>query len=68
MAELTRIYTGFAPRGRTSPAGRPIVFERGVPVEVTAEEAALLDATAEWAEPESDKPKPQASTAKNKES
>ena len=61
---VTRIYTGFAPRGAVTIGDRTVSFVRGEPVEVTAEEAALLGD--EWATPKAKKkaaPKAEASAA-----
>ena len=60
----TRIYTGFAPRGAVTIGDRTVSFVRGEPVEVSAEEAALLGD--EWATPKAKKkaaPKAEASAA-----
>lgn len=51
----TRIYTGFAPRGSVTIGGRTVSFVRGEPVEVSAEEAALLGD--EWTAPKARKAK-----------
>ncbi len=61
---VTRIYTGFAPRGAVTIGDRTVSFVRGEPVEVSAEEAALLGD--EWATPKAKKkaaPKAEASAA-----
>ena len=50
---VTRIYTGFAPRGAVTIGDRTVSFVRGEPVEVSAEEAALLGD--EWATPKAKK-------------
>lgn len=50
-----RIYTGPLRRGRVILPGRRLAFERGVPVEVTNDEAALLSPD-EWASPPAPKP------------
>ena len=55
----TRIYTGFAPRGSVVIGGRTVSFVRGEPIEVSADEAALLDD--EWQAPKARK-----ATAKKK--
>ena len=57
----TRIYTGFAPRGAVTIGDRKVSFVRGEPVEVTAEEAALLGD--EWATPKAKKAAPKADPA-----
>jgi hypothetical protein len=49
----TRIYTGFAPRGAVTIGDRTVSFVRGEPVEVSAEEAALLGD--EWEAPKAKK-------------
>lgn len=61
MAE--RIYIGFARRGWQTLPDRTIPFERGVPVEVTDDEAAVLDEAGGWITPKK-KPAP---TPKNTE-
>ena len=70
MAE--RIYEGFAQRGRQTLPTRTVAFERGVPVEVDADEAAVLDAAGDWSAPKPTKPpeppKPKGSAPKIKES
>lgn len=67
MAE--RIYEGFAQRGRQTLPTRTIAFERGVPVEVDADEAAALDAAGDWSAPKPTKPtSPKGSAPKIKES
>lgn len=43
-----RTYTGFAASGETAPIDRAIRFTHGQPVEVTAEEAAVLDQNPDW--------------------
>lgn len=43
-----RTYTGFAPRGEVQPVDRKIRFKRDEPVEVTDDEAAVLDQNPEW--------------------
>lgn len=60
-------YTGFAPRGRVHLPTRAVPFVRGVPVEVTDDEAAALPAD-EWqpVKPKST-PKPKADEAATKE-
>lgn len=67
MSGLTRTYTGFAPRGRQKLPARSVAFERGVPIEVDADEAAALDAEGGWEAPKTN-PKPKASEAEPKES
>lgn len=51
----TRIYTGFAPRGAVTIGDRTVSFVRGEPVEVSAEEAALLGD--DWVAPKAKKAK-----------
>lgn len=58
---VTRIYTGFAPRGAVTIGDRTVSFVRGEPVEVSAEEAALLGD--EWATPKAKKAAPKAKKA-----
>jgi len=52
-----RIYEGFAQRGRQTLPTRTVAFERGVPVEVDADEATVLDAAGDWSAPKPTKPK-----------
>lgn len=69
MAE--RIYEGFAQRGRQTLPTRTVAFERGVPVEVDADEATVLDAAGDWSAPKpkpTEPPKPKGSAPKIKES
>lgn len=70
MADLTRTYQGFAPSGTVPLPTRRLAFERGVPVAVTEDEAAQLDADPDWSEPKppSKPPTPKGSAPKNKES
>lgn len=63
-----RTYSGFAPAGRQTLPTRTVAFERGAPVDVTDDEAAVLDEAGDWDEPKPKKtPTPQASAAGTKE-
>lgn len=64
MPQLT--YSGFAPRGHVHLPGRVVPFTRGVPVEFTADEAAVLPAD-EWQPTKKSTPKPKADEATTKE-
>jgi len=65
---VERIYSGFASRGRQTLPTRSVAFERGVPVEVDADEAAVLDAASDWSAPKPPKPtEPKGSEPKIKE-
>jgi len=66
-----RIYEGFAQRGRQTLPTRTVAFERGVPVEVDADEAAVLDAAGDWSAPKPkppEPPKPKGSAPEQQES
>jgi hypothetical protein len=67
-----RIYEGFAQRGRQTLPTRTVAFERGVPVEVDADEATVLDAAGDWSAPKPTKPpeppKPKGSAPEQQES
>lgn len=48
MPEFT--YTGFAPEGeQVFPDGTAVPFKRGVPVELTADQAAAVESDEDWA-------------------
>lgn len=64
MSKLT--YSGFAPRGHVHLPTRVVPFTRGVPVEFTADEAAVLPAD-EWQPAKKSTPKPTADEATTKE-
>lgn len=54
MATTTRTYSGPLPRGRVQLGDRRLPFTRGVPIEVNAAEAELLDRDPDWSDPRLD--------------
>lgn len=60
-----RIYTGPLARGQVTVSGRTVAFERGVPVEFSADEAKALDD--DWTAPKPAKADKSAATADKKE-
>lgn len=68
MADQTRTYSGPFLEGTVAVLGRDVPFVRGEPVDVSADEADVLDLLPEWAKPAKSKPtKSEATAAGTKE-
>lgn len=53
----TRIYSGASPSGTVDLGSRSATFTKGVPLEVSDDEAARLDRSGGWSVPKPRKPK-----------